>query len=87
MKKKMCNNYSYYQKVQNEWTPTECYYECIVVWGNIRNSINSGPVVLKPGKMMHLVTYFPHRAPALFMKQHVLLLYSGYTKPEVCILK
>lgn len=36
---------------------------------------------------MHLVPYFPHRATALFMKQHVLLLDSGYTKPEVCILK
>lgn len=36
---------------------------------------------------MHLVPYFPHRAAALFMKQHVLLLYSGYTKPEVCIPK
>lgn len=50
-------------------------YGCTVGGVNTSYSITAGPIVLKPGKMMHLVTDLPNRAPALFMKQHVLLLY------------
>lgn len=50
-------------------------YGCTVGGVNISYSITAGPIVLKPGKMMHLVTDLPHRVPALFMKQHASLLY------------
>lgn len=60
-------------------------YYCTMGGGNICNYLTTGPVVLKPGKMMHLI-YLSQRLPALFMK-HVLLLYECYTKPEVCMPK